>query len=316
MRFLLLFSFSFLLSSATFSFSTHGAGILEILIESGSPVHTGFVVTFENKSHVTWRQLKADTPELLIFEDFDLLNGHLMNVTIHDTITSNSVVFPASNKKVVDFDHLPLPYTGLQMKTKCAENWYGYSCHKHCVVKNELRCDKYGNPACAHGYCGSNCHKSGSDCPVFGNCSCKNGGECIRGISESRTRCHCPTGYWGKNCEELEMYRQKRNFTTNFGGNLTVPNKFWNRTDIYQLFEKYGEKSRTSGHQDAQTYQSFGKLAEICVLIWLVATMGYCIIKCCGESKNEKKIVETSGDKKKKKSEEEKKCILIEMNDM
>ncbi|KAF1759019.1 hypothetical protein GCK72_015479 [Caenorhabditis remanei] len=318
MRLLLLFSFSILLSSATFSFPTYGADILEILIESGASVHTGFVVTYENKSHVTWRHLKPNTPELLIFEGFDLSNSskELMNVTIHNNITSNSVIFNPWRRPVYDINELPLPYTGLQMKFKCAEDWYGTLCHQHCLVKERWRCDKHGSSVCAPGYCGWNCHKFGSGCPNF---SCKNGGECYGGdrFSVSSTLCHCPTGYYGNDCEIFYIIEEKLNFMTNFGANLTVSNKFLNRTDIYQLFEKYEEKPRTSGHQDAQTYQSFGKLAEICVLIWLVATMGYYIVKCCGKSvKNEKKIVETSGDEKKKTSEEEKKCILIEMNDM
>ncbi|KAF1759017.1 hypothetical protein GCK72_015477 [Caenorhabditis remanei] len=245
------------------------------------------------------------------------MNEGLMNVTIHDNITSNSVVFLPANKPVIAINELPLPYTGLQMKLKCAEDWYGIFCHQYCFVKNERwRCNEHGNPACAQGYCGWNCLKSGSDCPVFANCSCQNGGECYSPLSESSTKCHCPAGYLGDDCGFFYITESKLDFVTNFGANLSVPNKFSNRADIYQLFEKYEEKLRTSGQQDAQTYQSFGKLAVICALIWLVATTGYCIIKCCWESKEQEQIVETSGDEKKKTSEEEKKCILIEMNDM
>ncbi|EFO96989.1 hypothetical protein CRE_27873 [Caenorhabditis remanei] len=251
MRLLLLFSFFILLLSAFSTIPTYDSGILEILIESGAPVHAGFVVTYENKSHLTWRHLKPNTPELLIFEGFDLSKAHeeFMNVTIHDNVTSNSVTFKPVNKPVYDIDELPLPYTGLQIKMKCAEDWYGFICQTHCLVKDEFRCDGCGRPACAQGYCGWNCLKSGSECPVFANCSCQNGGECYSPLSESSTRCHCPTGYLGDDCQFFYIFKEKLDFVTNFGAKLTVPNKFSNRADIYQLFEEYGEEPRTSGNR-------------------------------------------------------------------
>ncbi|KAF1759228.1 hypothetical protein GCK72_015689 [Caenorhabditis remanei] len=211
MRFLLLFSFSILFSSATFSYPTYGNGILEILVESGVSIHAGFVVTYENKSHVTWRQLKPNTPELLIFEGFNVsqkvlnifelsIRSELMNVTIHDNLTSSSVLFNPLSDQLYDFYHLPLPYIGFEMKIKCAKDWYGIGCQKHCSIKQEgWRCDKNGMPACVLGYCGWNCHQSGSECEsYFANCHCKNGGKCYE-TAEHSTRCQCPLGYTARN---------------------------------------------------------------------------------------------------------------------
>lgn len=123
--------------------------------------------------------------------------------------------------------------------------------------------------------------------------------------------CECPRGYYGPECKIFEIFRSKLNFTTNFGLNSTNKNQFSNRTDIFQLFEKYEESPQTFGLRNTQNYEM---VAVICFLNCMVVMLGYCIIKCC-----EKKILEYSGEDEKNEkmtSEEEKKCILIEMNDM
>ncbi|KAF1759230.1 hypothetical protein GCK72_015691 [Caenorhabditis remanei] len=319
MRLLLLFfSFIFLSSSSASSLAT-GSGILEILIESGAPTDVNFIVTFDNESHVTWRHLEPNIPELLIFDEFNHTSFfHRINVTIHDNVTSHSTI-TYTFQGLYDIDDLPVPYTGLQIKFKCAENRYGLSCQQPCTdPRGNWRCDQFGQHSCAEGYCGWNCHKFGSECHRFGECKCQNGGKCYPHpiLLQHLVMCECPPGYHGDHCEEFKYFDRKLKFSANFGLNTTIKNKFSNRTDIYQLFEKYEKEQRTSGNKEFLAFfKHFDIAAKLWILICMVAMAGYCIYKFCGESKNEKKILETSGDKK-KTSEEEKKCILIEMNDM
>ena len=117
---LLLFSVICLSSSAASSLTT-GPGILEILIESGVSKDVGFIVTCDKKRHVTWRPLKLNVPELLIFDELNHTSFvHDINVTIHDNVTSHSTI-TYTFQGLYDIDDLPLPYTGLQMKYKCVE---------------------------------------------------------------------------------------------------------------------------------------------------------------------------------------------------
>ena len=153
----------------------------------------------------------------------------------------------------------------------------------------------------------------GSECHRFGECKCQNGGKCYPHpflLPEHLVMCECPSGYHGGYCEDFKYFDRKLEFSTNFGLNTTVKNKFSNRTDIYQLFEKYEKKLRTSGNKEFLSFfKHFDIAAKLWILICMVAMAGYCIYKFCGESKNEgKKNTETSGD--------EKKCTPIEMNDM
>ncbi|EFO90047.1 hypothetical protein CRE_21493 [Caenorhabditis remanei] len=315
---LLLFSFIFLSSSSASSLAT-GSGILEILIESGAPTDVGFIVTFDNDSHVTWRHLEPNIPELLIFNEFNQTHYyHTINVTIHDNVTSYSTI-TAALRGLYDIDYLPLPYTGLQIKFKCAENRYGWNCDQPCLDPREnWRCDKNGHHVCAEGYCGWNCHKSGSECQ--NECKCQNGGKCYSSPHprDKLAICECPPGYYGDYCEKFSYCNRISKISTNFGQSTMVPNKFSNRTDIYQLFEQYEKTQRTSGYKELLTF--FGpfdllvKPAKVWIVILMVVMAGYCIYKFCVESEeNEEKI--SSGDKK-KTPDEEKKCTSIEMNDM
>ncbi|KAF1759235.1 hypothetical protein GCK72_015696 [Caenorhabditis remanei] len=252
---LLLFSF-ILLSSSSASSLTTGPGILEILIESGAPTDVGFIVTCDDKRHVTWRHLKPNTPELLIFDKLNQTRSlHEVNVTIYDNVTSHSVtVF--THQGLYDADYLPTPYTGLQIKYKCAENRYGGGCEQHCSDPREnWGCDLLGRQRCAVGYCGWNCEKSGSECKND-YCKCQNGGKCYASsiFPDMLVHCDCPPGYHGAYCEEFQYFVRKSEFSTNFGQRTMIPNKFSNRTDIYQLFEKYEKEQRTSGNKEIQSF--------------------------------------------------------------
>ncbi|EFO90065.1 hypothetical protein CRE_21495 [Caenorhabditis remanei] len=319
MRLLLLYFSFLLLSSSAASSLTTGPGILEILIESGVSTDVGFVVNCDENNHVTWRHLKPNTPELLIFDEFNQTNPYYpINVAVHGNVTSHiMIMYP--NQGLYDIDYLPLPYTGLQMKYKCAENRYGNKCEQHCSeYRDNWRCDQFGHHSCADGYCGWNCHKSVSECNNY--CKCQNGGKCYPHpflSPDYLIMCECPPGYHGDYCEEFKYFDRKLEFSTNFGLNTTVKNKFSNRTDIYQLFEKYEKEQRTSGNKEILSFFVPFKIpAKQWILIWLVVMSGYCIYKFCVESENEEKTPKTSKVEKKKTSEEEKKCILIEMNDM
>ncbi|EFO90025.1 hypothetical protein CRE_21492 [Caenorhabditis remanei] len=312
MRLLLLFFPFICLSSSSAFFPTRGGGHLEILIESGAPVHAGFVVTYENKSQVTWRQLKPNTPELLTFDEFNI-SRRLLNITIHDNVTSSSLIFVPYKNHDYAINDLPPPLVGFQMKFGCAENGYGPMCERQCTPNGtNYRCHPLGRQSCTAGHCGSDCEKSGSQCPMLFKCDCKNDGRCYMFPPESAkwTMCECPPAYYGSQCQHIKDFDKNLTFSTNYGLNSTVKNRFSNLTEIHQLFEKYEGKTWASGHQDAQKYQSYWKLTEISVMIWVVGVLGYCIIKCCGKSENKKENPETSKVERNKTSEE------VEMNNM
>ncbi|EFO90055.1 hypothetical protein CRE_21496 [Caenorhabditis remanei] len=264
MRLLLLFFSFILLSSSSASSPTTGPGILEILIESGVSTDVEFVVNCNEKSQLTRRHLKPNTPELLIFDKLNQTRSlHEVNVTIYDNVTSHSVtVF--TYQGLYDADNLPTPYTGLQIRYKCAENRYGGGCEQHCSDPREnWGCDVLGRQRCAVGYCGWNCDKSGSECQ--NDCKCQNGGKCYASsiLPNMLLHCDCPPGYHGAYCEEFKYFDRKLEFSTNFGLNTTVKNKFSNRTDIYQLFEKYEKEQRTSANKEILTFFGpFEKPAE------------------------------------------------------
>ncbi|KAF1759233.1 hypothetical protein GCK72_015694 [Caenorhabditis remanei] len=265
---LLLLIFSFIcLSSSSASSPTKGPGILEILIESGVSADVGFVVNCNEKSQLTRRHLKPNSPELLIFDELNHTSFfHEVNVTIHDNVTSHSMIL-YTVRGLYDVDNLPLPYTGLQIRYKCAENRYGNQCQQYCSEsRDNWRCDQFGDHSCAEGYCGWNCHKYGSECHHFGECKCQNGGKCYPHplfLPEHLLFCECTPGYHGGYCEEFKYFEKKLELSTNFGLNTTVENKFSNRTDIYQLFEKYEKKQRASANKEILTFLGpFEKPAE------------------------------------------------------
>ncbi|KAF1759229.1 hypothetical protein GCK72_015690 [Caenorhabditis remanei] len=286
---------------------------MEILIESGASIHAELVVTYENKSQVTWRQLKADTPEFLTFDGFNI-SRRLLNITIHDNVTSSSLIFVPNKNHDYAINDLPPPFVGFQMKFGCAKNGYGAICERQCTTnETNKRCNEHGMLTCSAGHCGADCEKSGTQCSFLFKCNCKNDGRCYvfrPRSSDELAVCECPPGYFGYYCERFKQFDKNLTFSTNFGKNLMVPNKFSNLTETCKLFEKYEGKTWASGHQVAQKYQSFWKLTEISMLIWVVGILGYCIIECCGKSENKKENSETSKAERKKTSEE------VEINNM
>lgn len=58
----------------------------------------------------------------------------------------------------------------LQLRVRCAENYYSPTCNKFCRARNDFfghhTCDQYGNKACMDGWMGPECKEGGPGRPL------------------------------------------------------------------------------------------------------------------------------------------------------
>ncbi|XP_024897900.1 protein jagged-2 [Pteropus alecto] len=88
----------------------------------------------------------------------------------------------------------------LQIRVRCAENYYGPACNKFCRPRNDFfghySCDQYGNKACMDGWMGRECKEA----------VCKQGCSLLHGGCAVPGECRCSYGWQGRFCDECVPY--------------------------------------------------------------------------------------------------------------